>query len=319
VGADCPDGQTCTAAKKCEIGGGCGQTQFEIERVAPNIMILLDRSGSMNGDAQGDTRWNVAKAAVGGITTQLSSDIRFGLATYSSCLAGGCSAGSVVVPIAPNNGAAINAFLASTVDQRSSDGRGLNADGKIKYLCDSGDPETSTGKSLAALAVEPSLLDPSRTSAVILLTDGKENDECAADCDGPCGAQGLLALSPSVKTYVVGLGVNADAIDAIAKAGGTSASIATGNLSELSKAFDSIAAKVASCKYALGSPPPNTDRLFVYFDADLNAIPPSDSEGWSYAAATRQLEFHGTVCDRLQAGTVKNIDVVFGCPRTIPK
>jgi hypothetical protein len=304
---------------KCEIGGECGQVAFEIERVASNVMILLDRSGSMNGDADGDTRWNVAKSAIAGITKTLGDDLRFGLATYSSCTPGGCSAGSIVVPIAAKNGAAIQAFLDGTVDERSSDGQGKNADGKLKYLCDSGDPETSTGRSLAALAKEPSLLDSYRTSAVLLLTDGAENDECKADCDGPCGAEALLALSPPVKTYVVGLGVGAKAIDAIAKAGGTSASIATGNLAELSKAFDTITSMVGSCTYALGKAPPNTDALYVFFDDQPTPIPQNSPDGWSYDATTQEIEFQGGACSDLQAGSVKNIDVVYGCPRPIIK
>src|SRR5258708_7698215 len=64
VDADCADGQKCNSSGACEVGGGCGQTSIQIEKIPPNIMILLDRSGSMNGDAGGDTRWNVAKAAI---------------------------------------------------------------------------------------------------------------------------------------------------------------------------------------------------------------------------------------------------------------
>jgi hypothetical protein len=317
---DCPTGQTCnTTSMACEIGGECGGVAFQIEGVPPNVLILLDRSGSMNGDADGDTRWNVAKDAIDKVTTTLGDKIRFGLATYSSCLPGGCSAGSIVTPIAEGSSAEIRAFLASTVDERSSDGQGLTSDGKLKYLCDSGKSETSTGKSLSALVGEPSLLDAFRSNAVILLTDGKENDDCRGDCDGPCGAKRLLTQSPPVKTYVIGLGVNADAVDAIAEAGGTSRSIPTTNLAELSNAFDQIAVSVASCDYVLTSAPPNAEDLFVFFNDDPAQVPRNDVDGWSYAPSDRAFKFHGTACEQVKSGAAKNIDIVYGCPRPIIK
>jgi hypothetical protein len=313
---DCSQGQKCEAGK-CKIGGECGQVAFQMERISPNIMILLDRSGSMDEDADGDTRWNVARSAIDRVTTEWGDKIRFGLATYSSCLSGGCSAGSIVIPIGPNTATAIQAFLDSTVDEGSNDGRGLTDDGKLQYLCDSDDPETSTGKSLAALVGESSLLEQGRTNAVILLTDGKETSECADDCDGPCGAERLLGQSPQVNTYVIGLGVNADDVDEIAESGGTTASIPATNLGELSSAFDQIAASVASCDYTLGGAPPNTQDLYVFFDDEPTPVPRSDTNGWSFAADTRQFTLHGRACEDVKTGAVKDIDVVFGCPRPV--
>lgn len=315
---DCAGGHLCDLGSgKCEIGGECGQKQFEFEHVAPNVLILLDRSGSMDDDADGDTRWNVAKKAILAVTTDNDEKIRFGLATYSACLPGGCSAGSVVVPIAPNNAGSINDFLATTVDQGSKDGQGMTSEGKIRYLCDSGDPETSTGKSLDALVGEKSLLDGARTNAVILLTDGKETEECVDGCDGPCGAERLLAQSPPVKTFVIGLGVNKDAIDEIAKSGGTTEAVAANNLSELSRAFGQVATAVASCDYQLGSSPPDAEQLFVFFNDDPAGVPNDAAEGWSYEGSTRLLEFHGRACEELRSGSVKDLDVVFGCAKPV--
>ena len=288
-----------------------------MERISPNIMILLDRSGSMDEDADGDTRWNVARSATLHVTTQWGDKIRFGLATYSSCLSGGCSAGSIVTPIGPDTATSIRTFLDSTVDEGSDDGQGRNGDGKLKYLCDSGDPETSTGKSLAALVGEASLLEPGRTNAVILLTDGAETEECVDDCDGPCGAGRLLAQSPAVKTFVIGLGVNADDVDAIAEAGGTTASIPASNLSELSAAFDQIAASVATCDYVLGGAPPSTQDLHVFFDDAPTPVPRSDANGWSFDPESRKFTLHGPACEQVRTGAVKDIDVVYGCPKPV--
>lgn len=313
---DCGGGQVCNASKKCEIDSGCGKSEFTITQLAPNVMILLDRSGSMDGDAGGDTRWNVAKKAISQVTTKFDDKLRFGLATYSSCAAGGCSAGSVVVPIADKNATAINGFLATTIDQGSSDGKGT-AGGLIQYLCDSGNPETSTGKSLAALVGQASLQDPTRSNVVILLTDGAESTECKGSCDGPCGAGKLLAQTPSVKTYVIGLGVNPTAVDAIAAAGGTTKSVPATNQTELDAAFAKVADAVASCEYVLDNAPADASGIFVYFNDDPTGVPKDGTNGWTYDPVTKKLTFNGTSCTQLKGGTVTDIDVVYGCPGPI--
>src|SRR5690606_14352442 len=46
VPEDCPDGQTCVEGM-CMIGGDCGGFVFSIEAVPPNLLIMLDRRGSM--------------------------------------------------------------------------------------------------------------------------------------------------------------------------------------------------------------------------------------------------------------------------------
>jgi hypothetical protein len=310
---DCAQNHVCNAASKlCELGAGCGKSEFKLTQVAPNVMILLDRSGSMDGNAGGDTRWNVAKKAISVVTTKFDAELRFGLATYSACKSGGCSAGSIVVPIADKNAGAINGFLSTTIDQGSSNGQGTSG-GKIKYLCDSGDPETSTGKSLAALVGESTLQDPTRNNVVILLTDGSESGECVGSCNGPCGSGKLLAQAPSVKTYVIGLGVNPAAIDAIAAAGGTTQSVPASNQTQLDAAFDKIADAVATCDYVLDSKPPDASKIFVYFNDDPTGIAKDATNGWSYDPVTNKLSFNGSSCTQLKSGTVKDIDVVYGC------
>ncbi len=271
----------------------------------------------MNGDAGGDSRWNVAKKAVETVTKAFDGQIRFGLATYSSCLAGGCSAGSIVTPIADNNASAINNFLAMTTDSGSQDGKALDGNGKIRYLCDSGAPETSTGKALSALVGAPDLQDPLRANAILLLTDGEESDQCVADCNGSCGAKRLLDQAKSVKTFVVGLGVNSATIDQIAKAGGTNASVSANSQMQLNAAFSQIASEVATCEYALDSRPPDATNLSVFFNDVAEPLARDDVNGWSYDPGTNRVTFKGKACTDIKNGTVIDIDVVFGCPQPV--
>jgi hypothetical protein len=315
---DCGAGQECNAAKQCVIGGGCGQNELSGQRVAPNLMILLDRSGSMDDDADGDTRWNVAKKAIAAVTGRFGDEIRFGLATYSSCQPGGCSAGSIVVPIAGDDAGRIDAFLSNKVDQGSQDGAALNDDGDVQYLCDSDEPETSTGKSLFALVNESSLQDPARENAVLLITDGEESDECIDDeHDGKAGAAALLAQAIRVRTYVVGLGVNADSVDEIAVAGGTSQLLPADNEAELTAALARIASQALSCELVLDNQPNNPDEIYVFFNDEPTQIARDDADGWFYEPATRTITFQGASCGALKEQRVSDVDVVFGCPAPV--
>jgi len=305
---DCPDGQVCaTDTRTCEIGGMCGGTDFEITRLAPNVMILLDRSGSMDGDAGGRPRWDVAKDAIRTVTERFAGEIRFGLATYSSCTGGGCSAGSVVIPIG-DDVSRINDFLAPLRADGSSDGSPPD------YLCDSGDPETSTGPSLQALTTEPTLQDADRANAVLLVTDGQESN-----CGGPDGAGGAAALLGRpipVRTYAVGLSrdTSESELMAIAVAGGTERFYLAEDETALTAAFDMIADEVATCDYRIEMPPPDPMDLFVYFDDDPAGVPNDATNGWTFDEASGTLTFNGSACDAIRAGTVTDIDVVFGCP-----
>ncbi len=314
---DCDDGMVCNADRECVIGGECGQDEIDTSRPAPNMLILLDRSGSMDGDAGGNSRWNVAKAAIGTVTGNFADQIRFGLATYSACLSGGCSAGSIVVPIADDGASAVSAFLADKLDQGSSNGS-QNTGSGIAYLCDSGDPETSTGKSLNALVGQSSLQDDQRDNFVLLITDGEESGSCIeGGINGPAGAAALLAQTISVPTYVVGLGINSAALNQIAVAGGTDALLPANNEAELTAALAEVASDVVSCDLVLASDPPNPDEIHVFFNDQQPEIPVDAVDGWTYDPATHTITFHGASCDALRGGTVTDIDVTYGCAEPV--
>ena len=336
---DCPAGQRCTAMSEvclppdacmapgdceggfmCEDGmctiGGCGGFQFQLEIVPPNVMILLDRSGSMDGEVPGstDNRWEVAVTAIQTVTSAFDEEIQFGLSTYSSCLAGGCSAGSIVVPILPHNAANIQTFLATTKGAGSANGQVVDGDGLIRYLCDSGDPETSTGVSLAALVGEATLLDPERQNAVLLLTDGGESSECTNTVDGPGGASMLFMQQPSVLTFAVGMGdASSPQLDAIAQAGGTNVSYLALDPAALQMALESVLQTIASCTFTLDQVPEDASQIYVFFDKDPAGVPNDANDGWTYDPTTNSVTFHGAACEAIKNGSVVEVDIVYGC------
>lgn len=315
VDADCDEGFTCEGGT-CTIGGDCGGFVFQFDEVPPNLLILLDRSGSMDGDVPGTgmNRWEVAREAIFQVTTQFDEQIDFGLATYSSCLPGGCSPGEIVVPILPMAAALIQDFLNGTVGEGSFNGQGLDPNGLVRYLCDSGVPETSTGVSLNDLVGEPSLQDPGRTNAVLLLTDGGESGECTSSIDGPGGAANLLNQPVPVQTFAVGMGgASLAQLEQIAMAGGTGQPYFADQPDDLAMALAAIASSVSSCTFQLSEVPPNANEIYVFFDGDPAGVPMDPVNGWTYDAATNTIVFHGAACQAIQDGSVVGIDIVYGC------
>ena len=63
-------------------GGTCNPPPVTASRVIPNIMFLVDRSGSMDANFDGDMRWDVAHDAIMSVINQTQSVVRYGLATY---------------------------------------------------------------------------------------------------------------------------------------------------------------------------------------------------------------------------------------------
>ncbi|MBI5501790.1 MAG: hypothetical protein HY907_16220 [Deltaproteobacteria bacterium] len=311
VDGDCASGLVCDeAASRC-VPGGCGGTEFTTTRLPPNMMIVLDRSGSMDGDVDGRTRWDVAKEAIAEATFAFDDQIRFGLTTYSACRPGGCSPGEIVVPIADYNAVAIDEFLAPLLGRGSLRGIPPN------YLCDSGNPETSTGRTLLRLVGEPSLLDPLRDNSVLLVTDGQESGDCTSGGEnGPAGAAALLGQDPPVRTYVVGFSRDVDAgqLTAVAEAGGTDRYYQADSAADLITALEEIAGREVTCDFRLEGDVPDPAEIYVYFNDDPAGIPTDIADGWSYDESTGRLEFHGAACDRILAGEVSDIDVVYGCP-----
>jgi hypothetical protein len=119
-----------------------------------------------------------------------------------------------------------------------------------------------------------------------------------------------------VKTFVVGLGVNAASVNAIAQAGGTGQLISANNQAELTAALDSIALAISSCDFALGSTPPDPTKLNVYFNGEPSGVPEDPTNGWSYDPATNTIRFHGSSCDQIESQQVSSI--VVGLSRRDP-
>lgn len=70
------------------VGGGCASANVMFKQETPNVMLVVDRSLSMNDPFGADTRWNTLRTALidpaMGLLPMLETQVRFGLTAYTS-------------------------------------------------------------------------------------------------------------------------------------------------------------------------------------------------------------------------------------------
>ena len=90
-----------TADAGTDDAGNCGAMEFALQRIPPNVMLVIDRSGSMGdsiGGGSATTKWTDLKNAVSSLVTSYDSEMRLGASIFSSD--GNCAAANVDVPVA---------------------------------------------------------------------------------------------------------------------------------------------------------------------------------------------------------------------------
>jgi Mg-chelatase subunit ChlD len=294
----------------------CEKFMVPSRQVAPDLLIVLDRSGSMrpDGNEQRSDRWSGSVSAIIDVTAALDDKIRFGLMTFPAFTPGSgdgdddddseCAAGTVNVPLGMDSGGAIAMSLGA-----------MNADGRT--------PTAASLRAALELFGEPTVSDaivPPRY--VLLVTDGDPNcsgqqtrgPDTAARQESIAAVEALRKAS--VKTYVVGYQTAgtefSGQLDMMAAAGGTGEMMhrSVQSSTDLSAVLSQLAGEVASCTYALtkevddpkfvrvvvGSTPRNQDDL---------------ADGWTLGPDKKTIEIVGKACDDVRGGA--QFDVIIEC------
>jgi von Willebrand factor type A domain len=295
-GASCASDGTCVPAAADGGAMACGGELFQAAKVNSNMLIALDKSGSMNEPLGNSTKWDVADSSLRQLTAQYQSQIQFGLMFFpvGPNRPDDCLPGPVAVPVANMSAAAVGSAL------------GMNGPGG----------KTPIGAVLTAAGMVSSLADPMRANYVMLVTDGSET----------CQGNGVMAATTNlaqkgIKTFVIGFGSGVDAqnLSAIAVAGGTprpgnpkyyQADDAVG----LQTAFNQIAQGALGCEYRLATAPPDPAKVFVYVNGVLQAHDINHANGWDYTAATQRITFYGALCTLVATDATARVSIVYGCP-----
>ncbi|MBC8070418.1 MAG: VWA domain-containing protein [Deltaproteobacteria bacterium] len=328
----------------------CGEQEFMLAAVPPNVMLVLDKSGSMMTlwDADGDpgtaelTRWHSLVNVVDFVVEGFDAEINFGANLFPSVAAntqlgaGACVvANAPEVPVAQANGAAV---LLGIPAAEADDLHGAT-------------PATA-GVQVARDHLQT--LDPDVGRFMIVVTDGAAN--CSADADTrecPGIGCGLLEQYDAnlgtlvadafaidgIPSFVVGIDIldeitgigndgspevnTFDELNLVAEAGGKARVgdekffNARSEL-ELQSALAEIAGQVASCIVPLAEPGP-VHPDFVEIEIGGNTVPRVDDcaseDGWVYVEPDGPydaIELCGTACDQL--ADIGMLGAIFGCP-----
>lgn len=289
----------------------CETHTVQSSELIPDLLIVLDRSGSMspdNNDRDTD-RWGGSVSAIVEVTAALDETIHFGLMTFPAFTPEGgandddsCAPGSVNVEIGKNQGPAIAAALAA-----------MDADGRTPTAA-------SLEHALEVLGAPPPADSVAPKRYVLLVTDGDPN--CSGSggdgADEAARRETIAAIealqAADIKTFVVGYQTAgtefSQQLDDMAAAGGTGETMhrSVEDSAALAAVLEQLAGEVASCTFALSAPVEDPD--YVRVSVGGGSRPFGDAaNGWMLAPDGVTVELVGAACETRRAGAAVDVQV----------
>jgi von Willebrand factor type A domain len=288
-----------------DVKNNCGEMAFNLERLPAQILVVLDRSTSMNTPvppAVGN-RWTNVTEALNETLTATNSTVLWGLKTFPDPSACSVAAG-VNVPIAAMNAVPVASFIQTI---------GPNGN-------------TPTAAAVARAADYLRGLPTTTARYIVLATDGEPNcraggNATTEDRDGAVLAV-AAAAAEGFHTFVVGIATTLTPADAtlslMAVAGLEPRAVdpkyyPVSSRADLVAALGLITGKVASCVFPLNQLPPSTGDVTVRINGVVVQRDPNHAMGWDLTANGTAVEVYGGTCDMLKAGTTDKVEIVYGC------
>jgi hypothetical protein len=327
--------------------GDCGTTSVQAELQPVNVLLVIDKSGSMEDTPPGFdvSKWEALEAALGEALNATSVGVNYGLVLFpdaqvdtidcgADCCTVPAGASAVNVPIGtgidsvrdvmlaigdtgPGGGTPTAAALARALQYfTTGDGAGLSGNNYVLLATDGG----------------PNC-DESNVCEAATCTSNMDNVCMIANC---CDGAGELCLDDQnvlaqiaaldeagIPTFVIGIPgteAYADYLDTFAIAGGVpnpSAPpeyFAVDAADTLADTFTAITSSlIRSCTVPLSEAPPLNDLVNVAVDCEV--IPNPDGIGWEIPADDPEtLVIKGNACTFIESEGAQRIDVVYGCP-----
>jgi hypothetical protein len=297
----------------------CGQRDQPTTMLPPDLLIVLDRSLSMNMDSSGAncaagmpgcSKWDQMTAAINTAVSMTDTTDNWGLKFFGdgTTNASYCQVNpGVAVNIGPMNAGNIATAIAGTM------------------------PSTATPTTAALVAAGTYLrgLTDQNPKYIVLATDGAptcRNGGIMTRDDANAIAEVLNQANMGIQTFVIGIATSNDAmatatLNMMAVNGGqpqmgaTTSYYAVANTADLVTALGKISAIAASCTLSLGAAPPNPDNILV--EGDGTPIPQDPTNGWQYGPGQTSIILNGTACDAVKNQTIQTVKAIFGCG-TVP-
>lgn len=289
--------------------GTCGSDAITATRNPVNILLVIDKSGSMDGKPDPDsasTLWQATTSALKAALNDANDNVHFGLQTYPKNVPLDCYPDCCAMPDETDDGVTVPVgegddhrdTILTTLDRTSPGGGTPTAEALARayQYFSSGAGEELEGDRFVLLATDggPNCHEGLKceADACTLNIDGNcdlPNDEncCEANSEGCLDDSGTLdqiklLRGIGVDTFVVGLSGSeeyASQLDAFADAGGRARSNeddkyykvgAEGSSDGLKKVLNKITKSlVQSCDVQLGEAPKDPNKLNVAVDCDV--------------------------------------------------
>lgn len=308
-------------------GGGnsalaCSITEtVQLEPQPADVLLLLDRSGSMDMAFGSGTRYQAVALVLAEVVSAHAGFVRFGYQEFPGRQ--GCDGQALLACCASPPTVGVAADQAGPV---------------LSALAGAGPMEGSTPTAAALRAAYhyyDQLYDGIDNRYVLLATDGAPDCTLAGALskEGACAeAMAEVAALVAAGVRVIVLGVGADrgvdptgetaCLDALAHAGGAAASpgspgyYTATEVDELNVAIERIFGGVrrSSCELRFPIDLEDTSAVALYLDGQQ--IPRTSLDGWrlDLAQSPPVARVTGAYCEAIQTFQIKTIEVRFGCP-----
>jgi len=288
----------------------CGAQAFNLERAPAEILIVLDRSGSMSMNVNGvaGSKWVNMTAALNDTLMATDSTVQWGFKLFPD--PDGCNvADPVNVPIAAMNFATISAAISATQPNGNTP-TALAMNKAVAYL------QTST---------------TTTPKYIVLATDGEPNcgvrvggngNNNGGTSDAPAAIMAVgAAAAAGFHTFVIGVATTGTAADttlgAMAVAGLEPRAVdpkyyPVASRADLVAALGLITGQVTSCFFPLSQAPPASSDVTVRVNGMTIPRDASHTTGWDLT--NNGVQIYGSYCDALKGGGAGDkVEVVYGC------
>ncbi len=308
----------------------CGLLQFKPTPKAADILMVLDRSGSMidipDGAPSGSTttKWQIVVPSLEAAVSATESSISWGMKSFpetytdsmDDCQGGVTSA--IDVKVAAMDGTQMN----SAITALTPAGKG-----------------TPTADAITQGAAYLATLTDTNPKYLLLATDGEPTCVGTSKDSTNAGPAAVTAIANALKagfpTFVVGIATTKSSDDteltAMSKAGGEPIAVTNplahdyylaDDATTLVSAMQAITGQISTCLFPLSPAPPvlnDPTKLGVYVGSGMTRIPYDATNGWTYTDTNDSgVEVRGSWCNMIEAAGAGTVQIIYGCPKINP-
>lgn len=331
-------------------GGSCTAKVYQAQQQSLGMYLMMDKSGSMQG-----ANWTAVTNAIKAFVDQPSTagigvglDFFPGNACPDTCNTdvdcGMCGPCTHIFPNFPGTCTGTTAGNCNATDYATPTVAISNLPGIAPLIKSSLDNTSPSGGTPTSAALDGSIqytkqwmtMNPNTVGVAIFATDGEPSD-CDTDVANIYAlAAAGFAGTPSVRTYVIGVGTQLTFLNGLAASGGTmQAYLVDTNANaqqEFLQAMNEIRGSALSCAYLI--PPPPAGEMIDYNAINVRYTPssgtpssilhvaslaacPSSSLAWYYdsSAPSQQILLCPSACDLILADTTGQVDILVGCAK----